>query len=214
MRNMMQSLWDKITLRNMSNSMTRNIKTFMNKDDKAQLSRQFTSWFAQSSFLQDGTDSSLLKEDVADFKKWLDTLSESEMHAFIEKVAQFCHDSNFELAWIFNNTLKNDVGTQKSLEEIILLYGLGYWKTVEIQKRIKAFATYQSWLSDPTTKKNRQRSQALFTRLVEMESISEPPSSLFLAPEEEREAYIIKEIKVVAEQNMDVLNKTLQAIAD
>jgi hypothetical protein len=68
---------------------------------------------------------------------------------------------------------------------------------------IKVFVNLQKWLANPFAKGYEEFNQGLFTKLVAEGLVSAPPLELFLAPEEEREAYSMQAVRdLIAEENL------------
>ena len=135
---------------------------------------------------------------------WLSELPEDELVSFTRDLYAFCSSIDFDLAWLSKPETRNIIDEQlmQTVGEIVRLYGLARWKAAEMQKGIKVFVNLQQWLERPFASKYAEFNQQLFTKLVAEKLVAAPPIELFMAPEDERKAYTVQEIKeLIARDN-------------
>lgn len=135
---------------------------------------------------------------------WLTDLPEDETESFVRGLYSCCSSFNFDLEWLIDPKTNEIVDEQlkQIMGEIVLLYCLAGWKADQMQDGIKVFVNLQKWLAKPFAKQYEEFNKQLFTKLVVEGLATAPPLELFLAPEEEREAYSMQAIKdLIGEEN-------------
>jgi|GEM_PF-2898383 len=177
---------------------------------KSILPQQLKEWVVASSLANNEKFALNFPQMGHDFTAWLNKLPPEELASFTQKVADFCISLNFELNWLVDPKVKVDEQLKLALKETVILYSLAHWRVAQAQDNIKAFAIFHNWQKNPTTKEHKILSQLLFGELVAQKVIPQPPPTLFLAPEDERENYIIKAINQTAEENIANVIKIIQ----
>ncbi len=176
------------------------------KSNEPSPAQQFKEWMVADKQELAGS----LSKVSAGFRGWVSTASLAELAPFTEQVANFCRSLNFELIWVINPNLNIDPQLKESLAEVVTLYCLAHWHAIQAQDNIRVFAIFNNWQNNPMTKEHQALSQRLFARLVEKKLIPEPPPSLFLAPEAERQAYIIEAIRQAAAKDILAINEIIK----
>ncbi|MBI4772033.1 MAG: hypothetical protein HY784_16860 [Chloroflexi bacterium] len=156
--------------------------------------KQLKAWAGEAELAQKTALYKSLSEEAAGLSTRLASLSDEQAARFANELAAFCRTQNMELAWLFDATV--DVEMKTALEEIVMLYSLAVWKGSSAQP----LAVLQSWQAAPHQKENRAFAQKLFARLVAA-GLASAPGELLLASDKEREAHVVKAIRLAAAQN-------------
>jgi hypothetical protein len=168
------------------------------RKDTRELAGQFKQWVAGSGLasrrqLYDG-----LPESAAEFATWLGGLSAEELDRFTQGVARFCGSLNFDLAWLTNTQLAREPELKLTVEDATLLYSLAAWRAGRVQKKVRNFLAYQSWLAKP--ERYKDFGNQLYRALLDAKLMTVPPE-LYLAPEKERLGQAVAAIQKVADEN-------------
>lgn len=156
------------------------------------LAQQFKVWASEAVPAKKTQFYKSLSEEAAEFSAWLETLSDQELNAFVQKVDSFCNRLDFELNWLVDPKLNN--GLKQPLEETVILYSLTTWKAREAQ----ALARYVAWQSAPDKKQNRDFAKQLYAKLMDRGLVSPSPNVL-LASEKDRQAHMNQAIRETAD---------------
>jgi len=155
------------------------------------------------------------QQQAAEFKalaKWLQTLPSIEAELFSKQLIEFCNVRNFNVLWLVENNLEDDLALKEVLEQAVLSFGVAYWHTAQVQDDLQAFILLREWLNAPNKSEHSQLTQQLFTKLIEQGLTDSPPASLFLASESERQIYIVDAIGKVVEQDKQAVMATLKIL--
>jgi hypothetical protein len=133
---------------------------------------------------------------------WLATLSEQEMQAFTERVAQFTASLGLDLEWLLDNKVTAYPALKQAIQEAVALYSISAWRSYNVQQDVKAFRAYQAWLAHPS--RHRALGQKLYTTLVE-QGLAPTTPELYLADDKQRSTEAVRAIKQVAETKPEVI---------
>ena len=164
------------------------------------LYKQFQSWAAESL-----TDQKQLKD-------WLTSLSPEEAQSFTNQLASFCTTLNLDLAWLVDKKLDKDPALEQSAKTIVVSYCQACWQAAQAQPDLKAFDTLLSITQPSSNKAQKALKQKLFTELVKQKMAEAISPELFLAPEEEREAYMTESIQKAADKDRQKFNGILKQV--
>ena len=132
-------------------------------------------------------------------------LAEDDLVSFVRRLYALCSSFDFDLVWLLDPETNKiiDEPSRQTMGEIVLLCCSAGWKADQVQDSIKVFVNLQKWLARPFAKQYEEFNQQLFTKLLAEGLVAAPPLELFLAPEEEREAYSMKAIRdLIAQENL------------
>jgi hypothetical protein len=176
------------------------------------LAERFQAWLAGAAPTERKALYTQLAAQEEAFAAWLQNLPDKERRAFVEEIGAFCTNLKFELSWLLEPQLGHDPELKQRLEGAVLSYCLARWQGHQAQENIKVYATFKAWQAAPHKKEHQALTQQLFFRLVEKKLISEPPSELFLAPERERQFYVVQAIRQAAEKDHSTFQGILKEI--
>ncbi|MBN1487798.1 MAG: hypothetical protein JW981_09165 [Anaerolineae bacterium] len=153
-----------------------------------------------------------LSTAAGSFTAWVVQEDPKKVDAFAQGLGSFTASMGIDLHWLLNEQVVIAPELKESLEDVVALYCLSYWKALQVQNDVRAFAIYQSWQMSPAKGRNPELSQKLFAALMDRGLIEDPPSSLFMASEQEREAYVVGAIRKVAQNNQPEFNAVLKEV--
>jgi len=189
------------------------IKSFVSRPS---LSQQFLKWVADDSLTKQQPLYDNLSETALAFSTWLTRLSAGERVELRRQLSNFCANIELELDWFLSPWLDGNPDLKQTLETVVLLYCLAYWKGTRVNQILNETETLKAlrkWKSDLSSKKHRELSQKLFAKLVELEVVKPPPPEIFLASNKARQYYVVQEIHQVAIiENRQVLTTILEEI--
>ncbi|NJN65446.1 MAG: hypothetical protein HC884_01410 [Chloroflexaceae bacterium] len=209
---MVQSVMKKTGINRVTGALTDIFKRGKKAVTGEELAQQFKTWVTSSSLEEKEPIYLKLPEDARSFAAWIAGLPDRDLAAFTGKVADFCKDANFDLAWLTDASLASDPTLKRALEATVLLYCLSYWQADQTQDHIKALGVFQKWREAPMSGKYQDLTQKMFPKLVEQGLVSEPISAPLLFSEEERRSYIVQAIQKAAEQDMAAVLEVLKAV--
>ncbi len=146
-----------------------------------------------------------------DFTTWLAGLSPEETKKFLTSTAAFMDGLSVERDAIVSGQVEDNPELKKGVEDAMVSYCIGYWKSSQIQENAVPFATFQAWQKDPSKKKHREFGQKLFVKMVNDGLIS-VSADLYVAPEKERRAYMAQSIRDFAEKDRPAFNAILKKV--
>ena len=126
----------------------------------ADLNSAFCAWVAQ--------------QESGEAGSWLATLDEKQQKHVTKEMAGFCEDAGFELGWVVQNQIDNDV-LQRALGQSILHNLNGFHRASIVQPLLTLYKTTVDWLNNLSSRKYRKETRAIYTRLVHAGKI--PPAS-------------------------------------
>jgi len=153
-----------------------------------------------------------LSQDTASFVAWLEDASDDDLRELIRQLYAFSQAQNLDLRWLMDPEMSKFAEKKllQTMTEIVQLYCLTYWRSKAIQDEMDMLSRLQSWLADPTAKENADFNKELFNRLSAEGDIPQPPLELFLASEEERQAYTVKAIQEFIENDTETFYERLR----
>ncbi len=165
-----------------------------------ELPKKFQAWAAK-----------MLTEEQG-LKDWLTALSPEEAQSFTKQVAAFCADLNLDLSWLVERQLDKDPELEQTASSVVVFYCLSCQQAAQAQGDFKAFDAFQSLLQKPSNKVKRTLSQKLFAELVKQEMAPAISPEFFLAPEKERQAYMMESIQKAADADRSKFNDILKQV--
>ena len=149
---------------------------------------------------------------VTELKNWLIALDQKEMQKLMKQIELFGSIFDFDIAWLLEQQLDNNVQLKQTLNEAVAFYCLANFKANLVTDEIKAFVALQAWQKNPESKELREFSENLFAHLMEKGLLPPAPSNLYLASEEERQKHAVAVIREVAKQNPEGFNAVLKEV--
>ncbi len=132
-------------------------------------------------------------------KNWLMTFSPEEAEAFTKQLNTFCATVNIELIWLIDEQLDKNSELKKTAKKVVVSYCQACFQAAQAQSDFQAWGAYQRMIENPSSKAHRALSKKLFVELVKQDMAPTIPPNLFLAAEEEQQAYIMEAIQQAAE---------------
>jgi hypothetical protein len=163
--------------------------------DYAQLAQLFKEWVPSRE-----KDKLIAKELAAEteaFVAWLADATEEQQKEFVHGLYSFFASLNLDIRWMLDPEMVQylESGLKQSMDKILHIYCLAFWKSKQIQSDVELLVKLQNWMEKPDDKKNAEFNRMLFTKLVAEGLIPAPPIELFLATDEERRDYSVEAIK-------------------
>lgn len=187
---------------------------FFNRFRRRDSGRQVQEWATLGSLHEEhALFQGLPDEKQQAFEQWLKNLDEDEVKALTGRTEKFCKASRLDLRWLMNSNAQKDPTLSQGVGASVVAYLIAYWEAHEVQDRAAAFIVYEKWQSNPTSRRNRPLTQALFDRLSERGAVSALPANLALASQNKRLEYIVSAIQRVAERDVDVVYSAIEDIA-
>ena len=175
--------------------------------------RQVQEWATLGSLHEDhALFQGLPHEKQQAFEEWLKNLDENEVKALTRQTEKFCKASRLDLRWLTNSNAQKDPILSQGIGASVLAYLIAYWEAHEVQDRAAAFTVYERWQSNPTSRRNRPLTQALFDELSQRGAVPALPASLALASQKKRLEYIVSAIQDVAERDIGVVYSAIEDI--
>ncbi len=92
------------------------------------------------------------------------------------------------------------------------LYVASYWRSQQLEAKVRAFAAFQNWQAAPEARQNLAFGEQLYKTLL-TRNLATVSQELYLAPEADRRAQAIRTIRSVAEQQRDAFYVVLYNLA-
>ncbi|MDM8529352.1 hypothetical protein QUF58_14250 [Anaerolineales bacterium HSG24] len=185
----------------------------MGKDSEKEQSQKIQAWLTAVASAKKEHLSGSLADDVDTFISWLGGLSSEETLQLYDQLDTFADAQGLDLSWLLEDELDNDIELKAGLEDALFLHGLALWRTGQLQDEINIFVAIRTWQADPLKKGQADLNQKLFRALINQELTASPPPELFLASEEERQTYIVKEIKQAIEKDKQTVGQLFKRVS-
>ena len=153
-----------------------------------------------------------LEELMLAFQSWKNKITADEQKMLYERAVDFGKIVRLNIAWLTDaNVEKQNVELKQSLEEIMILNNLAWYKARLLQPQIELFETYALWSKDPSQGKNLEISQKLFAKMVDERMVTASPE-LLLAPEKKRREFIVQSVVDFSNRDLKGFMKMLQTV--
>jgi len=150
--------------------------------------------------------------EASPLREWLLALTWDEMLSVSARLNTFCSDLGFELDWLFDPVLQDNLELSSVMTEIVTAYCTAVWRAVLVRDDIHAYKSLLAFEKQPEDRKNREFGQHLYAQMVAIGFAPVMPPELALAAAEERDTYVLAAIHQVAQQDPVVFKQTLREV--
>ncbi len=151
-----------------------------------------------------------------EIQMWLASLTDEQILALTEHLADFCHDMGFELDWLLEEHIANqsvaDAELVQGLSEIVALYSRASFQAVALQREVELFRAYHSYMQNPLSQANRELGKHLFGMLMEAGKCQVTISEHLASSPRQQQQQIMETIQRIAAEQPDVLKHALRAV--
>jgi len=144
--------------------------------------------------------------------EWLEMLSDEQIAALTEHLADFCRDMGFELNWLLDNQIAQNTELMHGLTQIVLLYSSASYTAVRLQEDVEIFRVYHQYLQDPNSRANRELGEHLFGKLVEQGKGNVSISKHLASSNRQRQQQIIETLQQTAAEDPKTFQTTLKTV--
>ena len=176
------------------------LKTRFSGTPQADTTTLFRDW-AVASFTSD-----------REIQGWLASLTDEQIGALAEHLAEFCRDMGFELSWLLENQSAQNPDLMEQLGQIILLYSRASYQAVTIQEDVEFYRIYHDLIQNPKSRANRKLNERLFGQLVEQGMSDVTISEHLASSERKRQQQILETIQNAAKAHPQVFNRILKTV--
>lgn len=156
--------------------------------------------------------------DQPDLQQWLASLSDDAMCLLTAKLADFCTDMGFPFEWLLTQKVDQDEALATHLRAIATQYIAACYHAYLLQDDMTVFQTWQEFTDHPYRKPQQVLAQRLLVQLLAQGLTPPAAQSLLIAPEKEREIYVVQAVREAAEKHpiafRSVLKTALNTPAD
>ncbi|MCB0062115.1 MAG: hypothetical protein KDE19_08375 [Caldilineaceae bacterium] len=145
-------------------------------------------------------------------QRWLASLSDEGMTAFIKQLARFCADMNAQLSWLVAGKLAMTPALQETATDMVRHYCRACHQAALAQGDIYAFEALEAFLHYPASNRSQAFGQKLFAQLLEAKLIDVNVSEHLLASNQERRQQAIQAIYAAAEKDNPRFNQILKMV--
>ena len=145
-------------------------------------------------------------------QRWLASLSDEGMAAFIKQLGHFCTDMNTQLSWLTEGKLKMTPDLQENVTTMVRHYCRACHQAALSQSDIYVFEALDTFVHYPASNRGQAFGQKLFTQLLDAELIDVNVSEHLLASNQERRQQAVNAIFAAAARDNSRFNQILKRV--
>ncbi|MEZ4619047.1 MAG: hypothetical protein R2867_26530 [Caldilineaceae bacterium] len=147
-----------------------------------------------------------------DVQRWLASLSDEGMAAFIKQIERYCADMNVQLSWLVAGKLDMNPRLQQTVTTMVRHYCYACYQAALSQSDLYAFEALDTFVHYPTSNRSQAFGQKLFAQLVDAKLIDVNVSEHLLASNQERQQQAIQAIYAAAKKDHRRFNQILKLV--
>ena len=150
--------------------------------------------------------------ETSPLREWVMALTGEEMLILADRLNVFCVDLGFELNWLFDPMLADNLELRGAMTEAVTAYCTAVWQTVLVRDDIHAYKAFLAFEKDPQQQENREFGQQFYAQLTAKGLVPLAPPDLVLATDVERDAYVLAAIRQLALRDNFAFKQTLRTV--
>ncbi|MFZ4848479.1 MAG: hypothetical protein ACOYL7_05015 [Caldilinea sp.] len=132
--------------------------------------------------------------DEPELRQWLHSVPEGGLQLLTQRLADFCTDTGFELAWALNGSLQIDKTLHATIRRVIVNYCRSCYYAVAAFPDLRSIQPYLDFQAAPTDKAHRPFGMQLYAELAAAKLTQPAPPNALLVEEPERWDYVVQAI--------------------